>query len=103
MGWLILIARFARPGALYYASVSSQAFEAIGETIANPSNFEEVAAVNVAKFVGKISYSHMPGFENFNRKFPDDLNIVKMKKIKRPTKGKPIWRCVIYCIRKKSD
>ena len=60
------IARFSRPVALYDASVSAQTSEAIGESIFNMIDFEEVADVNVVKVIGANSYPDIPGLCDSN-------------------------------------
>ena len=69
LGGLRRIARIARPGALYDASVSVPICDTIGESIINPIDFEEAPDVTVSKAIGANSYSHMPGSEDFNRNF----------------------------------
>ena len=70
------IARIARHGALYDASVSAQTSEEVGETIVNPTDFEEVVDVNVDKLTGANPYAHIPRFGDFSRKFPKAANRV---------------------------
>ena len=74
------IARIPRPGALYYAAVAAQTFEAIEETVINPTDREEVVDVDVAKAPGAKSYSQMPGFWDFDRKFLKSANRVNVLK-----------------------
>ena len=67
MGQLTRLARIARPGALYDASVSAHTSAATDETIVGPIDFDEVADVNIARAIVAESYSHMPGFNDINR------------------------------------
>ena len=66
IGKIKLVARIARPVALYGASASAQTAETIDETIVNPIDFEEVGDVNVARLIDMGPYSHMPGFDDFS-------------------------------------
>ena len=96
------IARIARPGALYDASVSSQTFETIGEMAINPIDFDEAADVNVAKLIGSNYYSNITGFWDINRKSPNNANRVNfLKRNKYVDKAKTHFRRVIYSIYKK--
>ena len=74
------ISRIARPGALYDASVSAQTFgcAAIAESVVNPIDSEDGGDENVAKVIEANSYSHMPGFEDPDRKFPKEANPVNL-------------------------
>ena len=67
---LMRIARFATPGELRGASVLAGTFEAIGESVINPSDSAEVDDVNVTKELEANSYSHIPGFEECSRNPP---------------------------------
>ena len=81
------------------SSVSAQTFETFGETVVNPIDFEEVADVNVAKSIEADPYSHMPCFGDFNRKSPEDANLVNLTDgVKRATSRKLVLMFVIYCI-----
>ena len=94
----MLVARIARPVALYGASVSAQTSETADETIVRPIDFEEFAYVYVAKLICANSYAHMPRFGGFNRKFPSDANRVNLLNRGRSTRRKPILRSIFYCI-----
>ena len=66
---LMRIARIARPGALYGALASAQTFETIEETTIHPIDFESISDVNMARATSAWNYPHMPGFEEYGRKF----------------------------------
>ena len=84
------ISTISRPGALYGASASAQTFETIEESTINPSGFEEIIDVTLARAIGEENYSHMPGFEEFGRKSKKDANRANlMKKIKGRRVGNP--------------
>ena len=75
---LMRIARIARPVALYDASFSAQTFENIDESIIYPIDFAEVVEVNLIESIGGISHSHIPGYDEFSRKFPKSANMADL-------------------------
>ena len=79
------ISRIVSHDALYYASVSAQTFEAIGETIIiSPIDFGEIVNVNLTKSTGDIKHNHIQGIDEFMLKFA--INVYRsdfLQEIKR--------------------
>ena len=102
LGGLMRIARISRPGAFYGASVSAKTFEAIGESIVNPIDLEEIFDVNMGNSMRAEKYSHIRGFVEFAQKFKKnkiDANRANLfLKIKRPISRKPISKFKIWRI-----
>ena len=101
LGALMRIARIARPGSLYGASASAQTFEAIQESVVSPSNFNEIADVNLARAANARNYPHIPGFEEYGRKSEkgEERRIVRffLRGAGRVGNRKPISKFKIWC------
>ena len=98
LGEIMRIARIARPGALYDASVTAQTFETIDVTIISPTDFEGIVDVNSTTVIGANSYARIPGFGGFRRNSSKSANRVNlMKKRKKVDKSKNHLRCGIFC------
>ena len=80
LGELMRISTIERPGALYGALVLSQTFETVGESIVMPIDSEEIGDMNSERDIGAGNYSHMPGVEEFGRKFANDANRANLQK-----------------------
>ena len=63
------ISRIANPCALYGASVSAQTFDSMDDAIINPIDFDAIAESHLEKAMATITHPHIPGFDEFSRKF----------------------------------
>ena len=63
------VARSARPDSAYGVSAPAQTFGEIEESIVNPSDFGEIADVNLTMSANTGNYPHMHSFEEYGRKF----------------------------------
>ena len=59
----------ARPYALFGASAAARTFATIEGWVVNPSYFGWISDMNLASSTDAGNYSHMPGFEEYARKF----------------------------------
>ena len=66
---LMWIAKIASPDALYGATASARTFETIDWPIVNPIDFDGIVDVGAARVTGAGNYPHVPGFEEYGRKF----------------------------------
>ena len=82
---LMRIARIARPGAAYGASVTAQTFAYGGRVLGNPISFGEAIGTNVTSAKGNLKFSHENGSAVFlenKSKDSDKVNLLNKNKKK---------------------
>ena len=80
LGGLMQIARIARPGALYGASVSARTFEEAGHAVLNMGGFKEIVDVNSTKATDNIQHPHINRLSEFLAKMSKYANVVNLHK-----------------------